>query len=136
MHIINRMTGGIVVAFVLLASPSFASAQETRTSNGTVEQTYLDFQVDQPVRIKTGAPPVYPERLRAAGVNGQVLVQYVVDEKGVAQMATFKVLRSNNVAFTDAVKRAVAETQFQPAEVDGRKVRQLVQQPYTFSLSR
>ena len=51
-------------------------------------------------------------------------------------MVTFKVLKSTNDAFTDAVKRAMPRMKFFPAEIGGRKVKELVQQPYAFNLSK
>jgi outer membrane biosynthesis protein TonB len=63
-------------------------------------------------------------------------VQFVVDENGEAQMSTFKVIKSSDPAFTEAVKRSVSASTFFPAEVEGRKVRQLVQLPYKFSYRR
>ena len=38
--------------------------------------------------------------------------------------------------FTQAVKNALPNMRFYPAEVGGKKVKQLVQQPFTFSLSK
>ena len=48
---------------------------------------------------------------------------------------SFKVLKSSHQLFTQAVKDALPMMLFRPAEVGGEKVRQLVQQPFTFSLS-
>ena len=45
-------------------------------------------------------------------------------------MATFKVLKSDNDLFSNAVKNALQRMRFLPAEVGGRKVKQLVQQPF------
>ena len=51
-------------------------------------------------------------------------------------MSSFKVPKSTDPAFTDAVRAAIPTLQFKPARVKGRAVKQLVQQPFTFSLSR
>jgi len=40
---------------------------------------------------------------------------------------------SNDNAFSEAVKKAVSATTYRPAELQGKKVRQLVQQPYKFA---
>jgi protein TonB len=72
-------------------------------------------------------------RLRDAHIEGNVIVQFIVDENGAALMDSFKVLRSNDNSFSDAVKKAVSQTTYLPAELQGRKVRQLVQQPYKFA---
>jgi len=51
-------------------------------------------------------------------------------------MSTFKALKSDNDLFTTSVKNALQRMRFLPAEVGGRKVKQLVQQPFQFSLNR
>ena len=101
------------------------------------DQPYFDFQVEKPVVAAPGsAGPAYPDMLRSAGIEGQVLAQFVVDTTGRADMSTFKALRSDNDLFTTAVKNALQRMRFLPAEVGGRKVKQLVQQPFQFSLNR
>lgn len=101
------------------------------------DQPYFDFQVEKPVVMAPGAQgPAYPDMLRTAGIEGQVLAQFVVDTTGRAEMSTFKALKSDNDLFTTAVKNALARMRFLPAEVGGRKVKQLVQQPFQFSLNR
>jgi protein TonB len=130
----NRTIAGLVLVFAVLLSPAIAHAQDARSASSTdAEQTFFDFQVDQPVKVKWSRPPVYPERLRGANVEGQVLVQFVVDERGIAQMNTFKVLKSTDNELTTSVMRAVSAMTFYPAETQGRKVRQLVQQPFRFA---
>lgn len=101
------------------------------------DQPYFDFQVEKPVVMAPGAAgPTYPDMLRSAGIEGTVMAQFVVDTTGRAEMATFKVLKSDNDLFSNAVKNALQRMRFLPAEVGGRKVKQLVQQPFQFSLNR
>lgn len=101
------------------------------------DQPYFDFQVEKPVVMAPGAQgPAYPDMLRTAGIEGTVLAQFVVDTTGRAEMSTFKVLKSDNDLFSNAVKNALQRMRFLPAEVGGRKVKQLVQQPFQFSLNR
>jgi protein TonB len=128
----SKLTLALAFALAAVATPSIVRAQDATDTT----QTFLEFQVEQAARIKTASLPVYPERLRAAGVEGEVLVQFVVSESGNAQMSTFKVLRSNDNAFTEAVKRAVSASSFFPAQIRGKRVKQLVQQPYKFASSK
>ena len=101
------------------------------------DQPYFDFQVEKPVVMAPGAAgPTYPDMLRSAGIEGTVLAQFVVDTTGRAEMNTFKVLKTDNDLFSNAVKNALQRMRFLPAEVGGRKVKQLVQQPFQFSLNR
>ena len=101
------------------------------------DQPYFEFQVEKTVAATPGnAPPRYPDMLRSANVEGEVLAQFVVDTTGRAEMNTFKVLKSSHDLFTNSVKSALANMKFYPAEVGGRKVKQLVQMPFVFSLNK
>ncbi len=98
---------------------------------------YFDFQVEQPVVMRSGTVgPEYPQALRDAKIQGQVLAQFVVDADGKADLRTFKVLKSDHDLFSDAVRAALVEMQFSPAMLKGTRVMQLVQQPFQFSLNR
>ena len=100
-------------------------------------QTYFEFQVEKPV---VGAPgstaPRYPEILKSAGVEGEVLAQFVVDTTGRAENGSFKVLKTSHELFALAVKNALPGMRFLPAEVGGKKVKQLVQQPFVFAIQK
>ncbi|HEY8176371.1 MAG TPA: TonB family protein [Gemmatimonadaceae bacterium] len=101
------------------------------------DQTYFEFQVEKQVAPAPGNPgPRYPDMLRSANVEGEVLVQFVVDTTGRVEMSQFKVLKSSHDLFTNAVKQALTGMRFYPAEIGGRKVKQLVQQPFNFTLTR
>lgn len=101
------------------------------------EQTYFEFQVEKQVAPAPGNPaPRYPDMLRSANVEGEVLVQFVVDTTGRVEMPTFKVLKTSHDLFTNAVRQALTTMRFYPAEIGGRKVKQLVQQPFNFTLTR
>lgn len=97
---------------------------------------YLEHQVDRPVGVRGRMLPAYPDPLRRAGVEGDVLVSFVVDTLGRADMTTFTVIRATHDLFTRAVRDAVTAQRFTPAETGGRRVRQLVQQPFSFAIQR
>ena len=101
------------------------------------DQPYFEFQVEKQVaQIPGSGSPRYPDMLRSANVEGEVLAQFVVDTTGRAEMSTFKTLKSSHDLFTNSVKSALANMKFYPAEVGGRKVKQLVQMPFVFSLNK
>jgi protein TonB len=77
---------------------------------------------------------VYPAELKAAGIEGEVVAQFVVNADGTVDPGTFKVLRATDSRFVAAVKNLLSTMKFDPAVVDGRSVRQLQQMPFTFSL--
>ena len=101
------------------------------------DQPYFEFQVEKPVVPAPGSTsPRYPDMLRQAGVEGEVLAQFVVDTTGRAEAGSLKILKSSHDLFVQSVKNALPQMKFIPAEVGGRKVKQLVQQPFTFSISK
>jgi len=101
------------------------------------DQPYFEFQVEKPVVPAPGnTGPRYPEMLKSANVEGTVLAQFVVDTTGRVEPNSFKVLKSDHDLFTQAVRSALTNMKFLPAEVGGRKVKQLVQQPFQFQLSK
>ncbi len=101
------------------------------------DQPYFEFQVEKQVAPHSGNPgPRYPDMLRSANVEGEVLAQFVVDTTGRADMSTFKVLKSSLDLFTNAVRATLPNMRFYPAEIGGRKVKQLVQMPIQFTLNK
>ena len=101
------------------------------------DQPYFEFQVEKPVVPAPGnTGPRYPEMLKSANVEGTVLAQFVVDTTGRVEPNSFKVLKSDHDLFSQSVRSALANMKFLPAEVGGRKVKQLVQQPFQFQLSK
>ena len=130
----TRILRAIAFIFAVSLHSVAASAQSSSSpTDDAADQTYFDFQVDQAVKVRVSRAPAYPEHLRAAHVDGQVLVQFVVDERGAADMNTFKVVRTTNPDFSEAVRRAISNTAYSPAEIRGRRVKQLVQQPFIFN---
>jgi protein TonB len=98
---------------------------------------YAESQVEKPVMPLPGSPaPRYPDILKAAGVEGEVAVSFVVDTLGRAEPGSITILNSTNELFGASVKSALPLMRFLPAETNGRKVRQLVQQPFKFTIIR
>ena len=98
--------------------------------------TYFSFQVEKQAAQAPGSPtPTYPQTLQSAGIEGEVDAQFVVDTTGRADISTLKIEKSTNDLFTAAVRAALPRMRFYPAEIGGKKVRQLVQQPFTFSIT-
>ena len=96
---------------------------------------YLDFKVTKQARAYPGNPnPRYPDSLQRAKVEGRLVVQFVIDTTGHAEMSTFKVMQSDNDLFTEAVKAVLPVSRFYPAEVGGRHVKELVTEPYVFAM--
>jgi TonB family C-terminal domain len=101
------------------------------------DQPLFDFQVEKPAAASpNNQPPTYPNQLRAANIEGQAVAKFVVDTNGRADMRTFEILKSDHDLFTNAVRSSLPNFRFFPAELGGRKVKQLVQMPFVFSLTK
>lgn len=101
------------------------------------DQTYFEFQVEKQVQGIPGSINLrYPDMLRSANVEGEVLAQFVVDTTGRVEANSVKILKSSHDLFTNAVQQALRSARYYPAEIGGRKVKQLVQQPFNFTLTR
>jgi periplasmic protein TonB len=100
-------------------------------------QTYFEFQVEKPAESMPDNPkPKYPSVLESSGIAGEVQAQFVVRSDGKADMDTFKVLKSTNELFTQAVKNVLPRMRFSPAQIGGKPVNQLVQQAFQFAVPR
>lgn len=100
-------------------------------------QVFYDFQVDKQVSECPGNPsPRYPDMLRTADVEGEVVAQFVVDTTGRADMSEFRVIKSTHNLFTNAVKVTLPQMKFYAAQASGQRVRQLVQMPFQFTLGK
>ncbi len=103
----------------------------------TTDQTYFEFQVERPASMLDDSPkPKYPAVLESSGIAGEVQAQFVVSSSGKADMSSFKVLKSTNELFTQAVKNVLPRMRFSPAQIGGKPVNQLVQQSFQFAVPR
>jgi TonB family protein len=120
---------------LVLASADSVDQHEYPIAPPDLGRALFEFQVDKHAASVPGTIRLrYPAALQAQNVEGKVTAQFVVDTTGRAEMSTWKVLESSHDLFSFASRDAVRDAQFVPAEVAGRKVRQLVQLPLAFSL--
>jgi len=123
----------------LAAPPIPMTASAGRPGGATIDSggVFQENEVEKPASLIAGtASPRYPETLRASGIEGRVIALFVVDEGGRAEVDSVRFVRSDNRLFEDAVRVALRRMRFVPAEAGGRKVRQLVQMPFVFTIDR
>lgn len=96
---------------------------------------YLPSLVQDSPELLSAPTPTYPPLLRAAGVQGQVIVMAVVDTLGLAENGSVRIVRSDNPGFDAAALATVRAARFRPARIYGRAVRVLVQVPVAFRLN-
>lgn len=92
-------------------------------------------QVDRQAEPLAGTlAPHYPDALRTIGLEGTVVARFVVDSAGRVEAGSFVVVGSANSLFVAAVETALLHARFRPAESNGVRVRQLIEQSFTFVL--
>jgi len=96
---------------------------------------YQEYEVDAHVVPLMGSPqPRYPEDMRQQGISGCALAEFVVDSTGHAEIGTLRFLAFSRREFARAVADGLPRIRFAPAELRGQKVRQVVTQPFTFTV--
>jgi len=106
-----------------------------RRGDGASDQPYTDLMVERQVSARPGnLPPRYPDLLRSAGVEGMLHAQFVVDTTGRVERESIRFTRGGHSLFERAVVETLLRSRYFPAEAGGRKVRQLVEQAFSFAL--
>jgi TonB family protein len=99
-------------------------------------RVYIESEMGRPVRRDpASAAPSYPDFLQKQGIEGVVAVEYIVDTTGLADSASLRIIRTSHPAFAEAVRAALPGMRFEPGEVGGQLVRQLVTQEFRFIIS-
>ncbi len=83
----------------------------------------------------TCASPAYPVQMRAARIEGRVVLQFVVDTVGRIESASIVVLQSTHSLFETSARRALLTCRYRPARFANRPVRVRVEMPYNFRVS-
>jgi len=138
--------GALALAAVVFAC---AAPSPTNATNGptpraeppvtgqTQSGKFFEFRIEKPATIKPGQPaPRFPDEMRQQGIEGEVIAQFVVDTTGSVIPSTIKFVKATNDVFRDVVRDALPALQFSPAEVGGRRVKQMLTMPFNFSLSK
>jgi periplasmic protein TonB len=113
-------------------NPSRGRAGGERRTDGVLSAEAVEVAA---AAIPGGPTPRYPEALRAAGVEGRVTLEFVVDTAGRVDPHSIRVLESTADAFVASVRDALAGTRYHPALVAGHPVAQRVRQEFAFALT-
>ena len=113
------------------------AGQDGKNSESNPTVPFQPDQVEKQAALIPGSATArYPDALRSLGVEGEAIALFVVDVTGRAETDSVRFLRSDNRLFEDAVRAVLPRMRFVPAEIGGRKVRQLVQMPFVFTIER
>jgi protein TonB len=114
------------------AAPASGPAGLGGPAGGAIDAQY----VEKPPQVLRSERPHFPEALRARGQGGRIVVQFVVDTLGRAEMSEFKVVDATDAQLADPVRAVLPRFRFTPGEAGGRKVRTMVALPFDFTLVR
>lgn len=78
----------------------------------------------------------YPPSLRDAGVTGQTVLQFVINENGRVDPESVEIVSSSNDEFAAAARRIVGSMRFSPAKSGGHTVRVTTTLPVSWTISR
>jgi TonB family protein len=107
---------------------------ELGTATGMTD-VYVEGAVEVKPTRRSGPMPRYPEMLRQAGIEGMVLLEFVIGADGRVDSTTINVLQSTNRAFEGPSKDVIARSLYSPGEVGGEPVATLATQQIGFSIS-
>jgi periplasmic protein TonB len=99
-------------------------------------RAYEENQVERAVQVLRKPDLRYPESLRSVNVEGVVQMHFIVGADGRVEPGSIEVISSPHKLFSDAVRTALLNTRFRPAEAGGHAVRQLVEQSFSFKLDK
>jgi len=91
-------------------------------------------EVDQPAEAIHQPKPKYPPVLQQAGIEGRVLVEFIIDTLGHVEPTSLRVVESSNMGFEAAAGETLRRSVFRPARVQGRPVRQRAIQAVAFRI--
>jgi TonB family protein len=105
------------------------------TPDVDADEVMTVLQVDTAAaRYEDSAAPPYPPSMLEKRIEGTVAVQYVVDTTGRADTTSFVVLSTSHTDFAKSVRATLPHMRFRPAIMNAVKVRQLVQQQFSFRI--
>lgn len=106
----------------------------TRTNVGTSLGAVFNLgDLDQKPVPTFQLPPTYPYEMKRAGINGSVVVGFIVDTTGAVRDAY--VVSSSHSEFEAAALAAIQKWKFRPGRRKGAPVNTRMQQPLSFKLT-
>ena len=103
-----------------------------RHANGD-SKPYLEKRTTCPAwPLGNNPQPRYPPDMQSQDVRGFVRVQFMVNEDGTLDENSVQVLQTSGDPFTEAVRDVLPNLKYEPASVQGTKIRQLTEQTFTF----
>ena len=125
----------LIALVVLTSSPVAAQRSKRRCPDALVDSSaggvpvYQACQVDREARQRGNAPRLEwtpPAGSLRDGSCFRADVRFVVDTLGVPEVATIRDVTVSNVDFEQAVRDVIPRLRYEPAQLNGARVRQIV----------
>ena len=132
------LTLGVVACSDGVAPPaSTDDSATTESSSASPEDGEVFMVVEDPPELVGGMSALqesisYPEVAKEAGIEGRVIVQFIVDQDG--SVTNPKVTRGVQEVLDQAALNAVKAQEFKPGRQDGETVKVQMSLPVTFKL--
>jgi TonB family protein len=88
----------------------------------------------EPPRLIAGPRLIYPPWMRESGIEGFVVLQFVIDTAGLTEQQTIEVIRATHEGFVEPALHIIRNSLYSPGRVRGRPVRVLSQIHINFAL--
>lgn len=144
---VQRGTPGEVIGFVAGTPGAIGYVPNSTTLPGSVKEVrirgageandriYAPHEVDEPPQALRRPAVQYPARLRQRGVEGSVVLRFVVTTDGTVDANSIEVMEATNQQFSESAERAIRRMAFTPGRVRGELVAVRVQQTVAFELN-
>ena len=129
-----RLALGCALTFAALtaavgAVPSVAAAQDKIYA---AEELTTKPKLASSARTAQLVQKSYPAKLRDAGVDGTVQVQFIIGADGKVESSSVEVLSASVPALAEAAKEVAAKIEFSPGKVNDAPVRTRVLLPIVY----
>ncbi|MHB1224430.1 MAG: energy transducer TonB [Gemmatimonadaceae bacterium] len=121
--------GLVFAASALVAVPALAGAQDKVYA---AEELTTKPKVESMARTAQLVQRSYPDKLKAAGVDGTVQVQFVIGTDGKVDPSSIEIVAATVPALGEAAKAVAAKLEFQPGKVNDSPVRTRVLLPIVY----
>jgi protein TonB len=115
---------------------SSITRKDFNISDSAFARAFKLTEVDQPPRVLRSIPPRYPFVARQKGLEGRVVVRFVVSAEGDVLEPEVAEVEPPDIAgvFDTAALQAVSRYKFKPAVKDGEPVDCIVKLPIAFEI--
>jgi len=99
-----------------------------------LSQVFAEAVVDEVPERLSCPPQKFPRMMQQANLDGQVLLQFIVEANGHVKRQTIEIMSATHKAFEGPARDMIQRCLFRPGKVRATSVRVLVQMPVVFVL--